>query len=62
MTRAAERQGRVRVRDDLAGLAPYGAPQLDVPVRLNTNETPHPVPPAVLDELAAAVRARRELR
>jgi histidinol-phosphate aminotransferase len=32
--------GRVRVRDDLAGMVPYGAPQLDVPVRLNTNETP----------------------
>ena len=37
----------VRVRDDLAGLTPYGAPQLDVPVRLNTNETPYPVPRAV---------------
>jgi histidinol-phosphate aminotransferase len=46
----------VRVRDDLAGLTPYGAPQLDVPVRLNTNETPYPVPPAVLDDLAEAVR------
>jgi histidinol dehydrogenase len=48
--------GRVRVRDDLADLVPYGAPQLDVPVRLNTNETPYPVPPAVLDDLADAVR------
>jgi histidinol-phosphate aminotransferase len=48
--------GRVRVRDDLAGLTPYGAPQLDVPVRLNTNETPYPVPQAVLDDLADAVR------
>ena len=47
---------RVRVRDDLAGLIPYGAPQLDVPVRLNTNETPYPVPQAVLDDLAEAVR------
>jgi histidinol-phosphate aminotransferase len=46
----------VRVRDDLAGLTPYGAPQLDVPVRLNTNETPYPVPAAVLDDLADAVR------
>jgi histidinol-phosphate aminotransferase len=48
--------GRVRVRDDLAGLTPYGAPQLDVPVRLNTNETPYRVPQAVLDDLAGAVR------
>ena len=49
-------QSRVRVRDDLGGLAPYGAPQLDVPVRLNTNETPYPVPAAVRDDLADAVR------
>jgi hypothetical protein len=26
------------IRDDRRGLSPYGAPQLDVPVRLNTNE------------------------
>lgn len=45
---------RVPVRDDLADLVPYGAPQLDVPVRLNTNETPHPPPPA----FAAAVAER----
>jgi histidinol-phosphate aminotransferase len=45
---------RVPVRDDLADLDPYGAPQLDVPVRLNTNETPHPPPPA----FAAAVGER----
>jgi histidinol-phosphate aminotransferase len=48
--------GRVRVRDDLAGTVPYGAPQLDVPVRLNTNETPYAVPSEVLDDLAEAVR------
>jgi histidinol-phosphate aminotransferase len=30
------------VREDLAGMEPYGAPQLDVPVRLNTNENPYP--------------------
>jgi histidinol-phosphate aminotransferase len=47
---------RVAVREDLADLVPYGAPQLDVPVRLNTNETPYPVPQAVLDEMAEAVR------
>ncbi len=48
--------GRIRVRDDLAHLTPYGAPQLDVPVRLNTNETPYPVPQEVLDDLASTVR------
>lgn len=46
-----------RVRDDLAGMTPYGAPQLDVPVRLNTNETPYEVPAEVLDDLAASVRS-----
>ncbi len=30
------------IRPDLAGRTPYGAPQLDVPVRLNTNENPYP--------------------
>jgi histidinol-phosphate aminotransferase len=29
------------VRDDLKDLTPYGAPQLDVPVQLNTNENPY---------------------
>jgi histidinol-phosphate aminotransferase len=29
------------VRDDLKDLRPYGAPQLDVPVQLNTNENPY---------------------
>lgn len=43
---------RVPVRPDLAEVLPYGAPQLDVPVRLNTNETPEPPPAAFLTELA----------
>ena len=29
------------IRDDLKDLDPYGAPQLDVPVQLNTNENPY---------------------
>ena len=29
------------LRPDLAGRTAYGAPQLDVPVRLNTNENPY---------------------
>lgn len=28
------------IREDLIGKSPYGAPQIDVPVRLNTNENP----------------------
>jgi histidinol-phosphate aminotransferase len=45
---------RLPLREDLRGLTPYGAPQLDVPVRLNTNENPYP-PPA--DVVAAIGRA-----
>ena len=46
----------IPLRPDLAGWAPYGAPQLDdVPVRLNTNENPFPPPPEVLDDLRAAL-------
>jgi histidinol-phosphate aminotransferase len=43
------------IRDDLRDLSPYGAPQLDVAVRLNTNENPWPPPPAVIKELVAVV-------
>jgi histidinol-phosphate aminotransferase len=32
------------LREDLHGLTPYGAPQRNVPVRLNTNENPYPGP------------------
>ncbi|GAB1646039.1 histidinol-phosphate transaminase [Krasilnikovia sp. MM14-A1259] len=48
------------IRDDLRGRSPYGAPQLDVAVRLNTNENSYPVPDAVVDAIAKAVQA--ELR
>ncbi|MDQ1712842.1 MAG: histidinol-phosphate aminotransferase [Frankiaceae bacterium] len=43
------------VRDDLRGAVPYGAPQLDVAVRLNTNENPYSPPPEVLADLGAAL-------
>jgi histidinol-phosphate aminotransferase len=45
------------LREDLRGLTPYGAPQLDVAVRLNTNENPYPPPAALVADLAAAVTA-----
>jgi histidinol-phosphate aminotransferase len=48
------------IRDDLRGKTPYGAPQLDVAVRLNTNENSYPLPDAVVDAIAKAVQA--ELR
>lgn len=39
------------VRDDLRDQHPYGAPQLEVAVRLNTNENPYALPGAVVDEI-----------
>jgi histidinol-phosphate aminotransferase len=45
------------LRDDLRGKSPYGAPQLAVPVRLNTNENPHPPTQALIDDVAESVRA-----
>lgn len=45
-----------RVRDDLALFSGYHSPQLDVEVRLNTNEAPLPPPAAFVDALADAVR------
>ena len=43
------------LRDDLRGVAPYGAPQLDVPVQLNVNENPYPPSPGVVADIAASV-------
>jgi histidinol-phosphate aminotransferase len=43
------------LRDDLAGRQPYGAPQLDVPVRLNVNENPYPPSPALVRAITDAV-------
>jgi histidinol-phosphate aminotransferase len=45
------------LREDLRGLAPYGAPQLDVAIRLNTNENPYPPPASLVDDLGGAVAA-----
>jgi len=39
------------------GLTPYGAPQLDVPVRLNVNENPYPPADDVVADIAADVAA-----
>ncbi|MET9549300.1 histidinol-phosphate transaminase [Streptomyces sp. NPDC006627] len=50
------------VRDELRGKSPYGAPQLDVPVRLNTNENPYPLPEPLVERIAERVReAARDL-
>ncbi|WP_232514640.1 histidinol-phosphate transaminase [Cellulomonas sp. PSBB021] len=46
---------RLPIRPELAGLEPYGAPQLDVPVLLNVNENPYPPSDEVVADIAAAV-------
>lgn len=43
------------LRDDLRGAEAYGAPQIDVPVRLNTNENSYPVPDEVVHAITGAV-------
>ncbi|WP_347956566.1 histidinol-phosphate transaminase [Gordonia aichiensis] len=48
------------LRDNLRGKSPYGAPQLQVPVVLNTNENPHPPSQALIDDVADAVAAAAE--
>jgi histidinol-phosphate aminotransferase len=45
------------IRDDLRGLTPYGAPQLDVAIRLNTNENAYPMPEPVARAMARALAA-----
>ncbi|MGP3951106.1 histidinol-phosphate transaminase [Streptomyces sp. 7N604] len=43
------------IRDELRGKSPYGAPQLDVPVRLNTNENPYPLPEPLVRRIGERV-------
>jgi histidinol-phosphate aminotransferase len=43
------------LRPELRGRSPYGAPQVPAEHRLNTNENPYPLPPALLADLAAAL-------
>ncbi|ORI16792.1 histidinol-phosphate transaminase [Rhodococcus sp. 1163] len=45
------------IRDSLRGQSAYGAPQLNVPVQLNTNENPYPPTQALVDDVAESVRA-----
>ncbi|HEU4675996.1 MAG TPA: histidinol-phosphate transaminase [Motilibacteraceae bacterium] len=45
------------LRDVLRGQQPYGAPQLDVPVRLNVNENPYAPSESLVEDVAAAVAA-----
>jgi histidinol-phosphate aminotransferase len=52
---ADEVRPRLPLRPELRGGTPYGAPQIDVPVRLNTNENTHDVPAAVVQAVVDAV-------
>ncbi|WP_341925920.1 histidinol-phosphate transaminase [Nocardioides psychrotolerans] len=45
------------LREELRGIEPYGAPQLDVPVQLNVNENPYAPSDAVVDDVARSVAA-----
>jgi histidinol-phosphate aminotransferase len=60
---AGKRAGSARdeverlLRPDLRGRTAYGAPQLDVPVALNTNESSYPVPPVVVRAALEALEA-----
>lgn len=45
------------LREDLQGRPAYGAPQLEVPVALNTNESSYPVPQEVVDAIVTEVAA-----
>jgi len=65
-------RGRVQPRDDLRALDGYHSPQVDVAVRLNTNESPYAPPPEFVKRYTAALadvawhrypdRGARELR
>ena len=48
-------EGIPAFRDDLRDARPYGAPQLEVPVRLNTNENPFGPGPELVADIAASV-------
>jgi histidinol-phosphate aminotransferase len=43
------------LREELRGIEPYGAPQLDLPVLLNVNENPYPPSETVVTDVATAV-------
>lgn len=45
------------LRDELCGDKAYGAPQLHVDVRLNTNENPYPPSDALVEDFIARVRS-----
>ena len=49
---------RPTARESVALMAGYHSPQIDVDVRLNTNESPEPPPEGFTDAVAACRRDR----
>jgi histidinol-phosphate aminotransferase len=56
VTELVGRLDALPLREDLRGRSAYGAPQLDVATRLNTNENPFPLPTELLDAIGTAAR------
>jgi histidinol-phosphate aminotransferase len=52
----SERSERIEPREDVALMSGYHSPQVDVKVRLNTNEAPEPPPAAFTERLADELR------
>lgn len=48
------------LREELAQVTPYGAPQLDVAARLNVNENPYPPSPGMIADITQAVARAAE--
>lgn len=46
------------LRPELRTMRPYGAPQIDVPIRLNTNENAFAIPAAVAEQISQSLRAQ----
>lgn len=55
MNEQLHRLSKLPLREDLQGLEPYGAPQIDVPIMLNVNENTHQLPPSVYEAIVEAV-------
>jgi histidinol-phosphate aminotransferase len=55
MSTGVNRADDLPIREELRGQHAYGAPQLDVPVRLNTNENPYPLPEELIARIAERV-------
>ena len=60
MSRSANWPDWLPLRSDLASLSPYGAPQLDLPIKLNTNENPYPLDSQMQSHLLKGIQRHLE--